>query len=142
MNNIFLENLDNALEDVQMQHVHYDNISQCLSKIHDLEDQLKDAKKELTNAIDKMCADLAVYIRQLNSNLKVSIKTNTCDVIYRTQLLSCIAKPEEGCWYFDTTDFGRGFSKRYPQCCRLSCPVDDLASCLVDHFRNSYRSLV
>jgi len=141
MSSIFLESLDNALDNVQMAHVHYDNVEQHVSKISDLKRQIKDAEEELREAIDKMCADIAVEIRQLNPHLKVMIKTNCCDIVYRSKLLSCQAKPFEKCWYFDSTDFGRRFSKRYPQCCKLNCPISDLACCLDEFYRQHFRSL-
>lgn len=142
MNKLFLENLDSALEEVNMSHVHCDNIEQHVSKINDLRDQVKDAEIELREAIDKMCADISIEIRQLNPSLKVMIKTNYLDVIYRSRLLSCKVLPYENCWSFDSTDFGRRFTKRYPQCCRLNYPINELAGCICDFFRSHFRSLI
>lgn len=136
-----LENLDAALEDVQMQHVHCENIEQLVTNVSDLESQVKDAKRNLNIAVDKMCADLATEIRQLQPGLTVILKTNCCDIGYKTKYVSCIAKPFEGCWDFNAYEFGRHFAKRYPHCCRLSCPLSDIASCLAEYFNNNYRSL-
>lgn len=142
MSKLFLENLDNALEDVQMSHVHCDNIEQYVDKINDLKSQVKDAETKLREAIDKMCADISVEIRQLSPNLRVTIKSNCFDVIYRSKLLSCRVVPHENRWYFDDTNFGDRFSKKYPQCCRLNCPINDLANCICEFFRNHFRSLI
>jgi len=139
--NLFLENLENAMDSVQMSHVHCDGLEQSVFKINDLKNQLKEAEKELCENIDKMCADIAIEIRQFNPNLKVVIKTNGCEVHYRSKLLSCVVKPHEGCWDFDSTDFGKVFSKRNPNCHRLNCPISDLACAIAEHFRNSFRSL-
>jgi len=140
--NLFMENLDNALNDVQMPHVHCDNIEQILSKINDLKKQVSDAEEEMNRAIDKMCADIAVEIRQLNPFLKVILKNKCLDVIYKTKLLSCQVMPVERCWEFGSTEFGRVFLKRNSHCCRLDCPMSDLAAAIDTHFRNSFRSLI
>lgn len=141
MGSLFIENLNEALEEVQMPHVHCDNIEQIVYKINDLNKQVREAEKELGAAVDKMCADIVVEIRQLNPNLKVMIKTNCCDVVYRTKLLSCQADPVTKTWNFGSTDFGRQFAKRNPHCCRLDCPMSDMANAIDEYFRICFRSL-
>ena len=124
-----------------MSHAHSDNIDMCVDKILDLRSKQKEAEKELVECIDKMCADLATEIRRLQPNLSVMMKTSGCDICYRTRILSCLAKPYDGCWNFDTTEFGCQFNKRYPECRQLSCCLIDLAASIVDFFNNHFRSL-
>lgn len=137
-----LEQLDNALNDVQMTHVHCDNICNVVAHILDLQKQQKESEKGLITVIDKMCAELATEIRALQPCLKVSLKTNCCEVGYRSKLIQCQVKPYDGCWCFDSTDFGKMFSKRYPSCRQLSCPLNEFATNLVEFFNSQYRSLV
>jgi len=141
MSDVFLEYLDGALDDVQMSYAHYDDIECCVSKVCDLKNQIKKVEEELREVIDKMCADIAVEVRQLNPNLQVVIRTNCCDVHYRSKSISCQVKPFEKCWYFDATEFGKRFSKRYPQCCKLDCSISDLSHCLNEFYRQHFRSL-
>lgn len=141
MSKLLLEHLDTALDDVQMSHVHNDNINACVDKVLDYKNKIKDAEKELVECIDQLCAELSTEIRRLQPNLTVSMKTGVCEVCYRTRILTCCAKPYDGCWNFDGNDFGCMFSKRYPECKKLSCHIPDLASCIVEYFNNHYRSL-
>jgi hypothetical protein len=141
MNNLFSENLDNALEEVQMSHVHCENIETCVSTVLDIKSQLKEAEKDLLMSVDKMCAELATEIRRLQPNLTVTIKSNSCEIGFRTRCINCISKPYEGCWNFDSMEFGKYFTRRYPQCCRLDCSLGELASCIVEYFRNHFKAL-
>lgn len=141
MSDLITEAIDAALDGVQMSHTHCDNVDGCVKEILDLRERQKEKDKELVALVDKMCAELATEIRALQPNLVVSIKTNCCDVGYRTKSISCIVKPFEGCWDFGNSEFGVIFSKRYPQCRQLSCQLPDLAKCIAEYFNNSYRSL-
>lgn len=136
-----LEQLENALSDVQMSHVHCDNICGIVDGILNLKKQQQESEKELVIAIDKMCAELATEIRALQPYLTVSLRTNCCEIGYRTKMIHCQVKPYDGCWCFDSTDFGKMFSKRYPSCRQLSCPLGELAANLVEYFNSQYRSL-
>lgn len=139
--NMILEKLDSALSDVQMTHAHCESICGIVDRILDLQKQQKETEKELIVAVDRMCAELATEIRALQPCLTVSLKTNCCEVGYRTKIIDCQVKPYDGCWCFDSTDFGKIFSRRYPSCRQLSCPLAELASCLAEYFNNQYRSL-
>lgn len=141
MSRIFAENLDNALDEVQMSHVHCENIETCVATVLDIKNQLKEAEKELVGAADKICAELATEIRRLQPNLVVTIQTNCCKVGFRTKCIDCVVKPYEGCWSFDSLDFGKYFTRRYPQCCKLNCPLNELAESLVEYFSNHFKAL-
>lgn len=141
MSSVFLENLDNSLEEVQMSHIHCENVDACVATVLDMKEQLKDAEKELVSAIDKMCAELSTEVRRRQPNLTTTIKTNCCEIGFRTRFIHCHVKPYEGCWSFDNSDFGTQFTRRYPQCCKLTCPLGELACCLVEYFNNHFRSL-
>jgi len=141
MSKLILEQLDNALDDIQMSHVHCDAVDVCVKEILDLRERQKEKEKELVASVDKMCAELSTEIRILQPNLVVSIKTNCIEIGYRTKSISCVVKPFDGCWEFGSSEFGSIFSKRYPQCRQLSCSLDELAKCIVEFFNNAYRSL-
>lgn len=139
---MIIERLNEALDEVQMSHAHCDNINTIVSRILDLQKQQKEAEKDLIASIDKMCADLATEVRALQPCLVVSIKTNCCEIGYRTKVINCQVKPYDGCWCYSSTDFGKQFSKRYPSCRQLSCSLEELAGCVVEFFNSQYRSLV
>jgi hypothetical protein len=141
MSKILLEQLDNALDDIQMSHVHFENIDHCVNQILNLKNEIKEKEKELISYIDKLCADLSTEIRKLQPNLSVSIKTGMCEICYRTKSLFCCVKPYDNCWDFNSNDFGMVFSKRFPECRKLSCEITKLAECIVSYFNNHYRSL-
>lgn len=141
MKNILLETLDNALDEVQMSHEYADNIDGCVKDILSLREQQKQAEQELVRCIDKLCADLATEIRALQPNLCVTLKTGCAEIGYRTRMINCAAKPYDKCWDFGGTDFGSYFSKKFPECRPLDCPVCNLARALVSHFNNHYKSL-
>ena len=141
MSDILLENLDNALDDVQMSHEYSDDIQNCVKSILSLRDQQKETEQELVRCIDRLCADLATEVRALQPNLCVTLKTGCIEIGYRTRMIGCTAKPYDKCWDFNNTDFGQYFSKKYPECRPLDCPINNLARCLVDFFNNHYKSL-
>lgn len=138
---IFKEELELALNELEDSHAHCDAIDCFVQEILCLKDQIKEKEKDLRSAIDKMCADLSTEIRSMQPNLTASIKTNCCEIGYRTKSINCVVKPIDGCWDFNTSEFGSIFSKRYPQCRQLSCSLHELAKCLVEFFNNTYRSL-
>lgn len=137
-----LEQLDNALDDIQMPHVYCNNVCNIVERMLNLQKQQKETEKELIAAIDKMCAELATEVRSLQPCLTVTLKTSCCEIGYRTKFIKCQVKPYDGCWCFDSTDFGRLFSKRYPSTRQFSCSLNELATNLVEFFNNQYRSLV
>jgi hypothetical protein len=139
---LFLEDLNNTLDEVsEMHHEHFDRIESIVNQIVNLKNQQKEKDKELIASIDKMCAELSTEVRLLQPNLVVSIKTNCCEIGYRTKCITCRVKPYDGCWDFGSSDFGMLFSKRYPECRQLNCSLSDLARSLVEFFTNTYRSL-
>jgi hypothetical protein len=142
MSNILMEHLDAALDDVHMSHEYADEINGCVQKVLSLRDEQKCAEQELVRCIDRLCADLATEIRALQPNLHVTIKTGCLEIGYRTRIICCVAKPYDGCWNYDGTDFGLYFSKKYPECRPLDCTITDLSRRLVDYFNNHYKSLV
>ena len=141
MSTLFSEQLDRALDDVNMSHAHYDAINSCVDSILEFKNKIKTVEKELIEHVDKLCADLSTEVRRLQPNLTVAIRTGACDICYRTKILNCNIKAYDGCWDFDNNDFGRLFSKKYPQCKKLSCDIYELASSIVEFFNNHYRSL-
>jgi len=138
---IFKEELDLALNDIDTSHPHCDAIHCYIQEILSLQDEIKNKEKELRSTIDKMCADLSTEIRAIQPNLTVSIRTNCCEIKFRTKNICCIVKPIDSCWDFGSSEFGIIFSKRYPQCRQLSCSLHELAKCIVEFFNNTYRSL-
>lgn len=141
MSKLLLEQLDNVLNDIKMPHEHYEYMDSCVKDILELRERQKEKEKELISAVDKMCAELSTLVRALQPNLIVSIRTNCCEIGYRTKSISCMAKPFDGCWDFGSSEFGVVFSRRYPQCRQLSCDLTELAKCMVEFFNNTYRSL-
>jgi len=133
--------LDILLEDVKMSHEHNDSISATCAKIKDLESQAKTAKAELSQCIDALCADLAKEIRRIQPSLNVTMNSIGCNVSYRAKAITCEVIPFNGKWNFNSSDFGRMFVRRFPDCCDLSCPATHLAKCLAEFFVNQYRSL-
>lgn len=133
--------LDVLLEDVKMSFEHSDSISEVCKKISDLDAQSRAAKAELAQCIDSLCADLAKEIRKLQIDLNVTINRNGCNVGYRAKFIPCNVIATEKKWDFSGSDFGRMFSRRFPECCALDCSVPHLAKCLAEFFTNQYRSL-
>ena len=130
-----------VLEDIKMTHDHCDNISKQCANIKELEQNVINLRKELAYSRDALCADLAKEIRKLQKDLNVTITRLGCNVGYRAKYITCEVIPFDNKWSFSATDFGRMFSKRYPECCKLDCPITTLAKCLSEFFSNQYRSL-
>jgi hypothetical protein len=130
------------LEDVKMSHEHHDSISATCEKIKMLEMQTKEARTELSQCVDSLCADLAKEIRRLQIDLNVTMNRSGCNVGYRAKYIPCNVMAFEKKWDFSGTDFGRIFMRRYPDCCDLNCSIPHLAKCLAEFFTNQYRSLI
>jgi len=133
--------LSTLLEDVKMSHEHNDSISAVCAKIKDLEVQAQTAKAELAQCKDALCADLAKEIRRLQIDLNVTMTRIGCNVGFRAKSIVCEIVPFENKWSFASSDFGRMFIRRYPECGDLGCSVPHLAKCLAEFFTNQYRSL-
>jgi hypothetical protein len=129
------------LEDVKMSHEHNDSISAVCNKIKTLEIQTKESRTELSQCIDALCADLAKEIRRLQIDLNVTMTKIGCNVGYRSKYITCEVVPFQNKWNFSSSDFGRMFMRRYPDCCDLGGSIPHLAKCLAEFFTNQYRSL-
>lgn len=133
--------LNMLFEDIKMSHEHNDSISAACGKIKDLRTQSDLARAELAQCIDALCADLAKEIRRLETNLNVTMTRIGCNVGYRAKYITCEVVPFDNKWSFASTDFGRMFIRKYPDCGDLGCSVPHLAKCLAEFFSNQYRSL-
>lgn len=133
--------LETVLEDVKMSHEHNDSIAAVCAKIKDLDAQKKAATSELSQCVDALCADLAKEIRRLQIDLNVTINRLGCNVGYRAKYITCEVVPFDNKWNFSSSDFGRMFIRRYPDCAKLDCSIPHLAKCLAEFFSSQYRSL-
>jgi hypothetical protein len=139
---LILETLEKSLETLQMPSEYYDQIASLSNVIMQTKEELKKQELDLAHAIDSLYAELAKEIRKQQPKLLVSIRTNGCEVGYRTRAILCNMEPFGKKWNFGLTPFGVVFQKRYPQCKQLSCSLKELAETIVEFFKNNFRSLV
>lgn len=134
------ELLDAAMGDIKFSHEHSEKISGILAKVRDLRKDLAVAQSELSHAVDRMYAQLAMTTRKLQPELGVSLQKNGCVIGYRSRCLVCSADPHTGKWSWGDGDFGRIFQKKYGDC-PIDSSLDDIAKNIVDFFGSHYKSL-
>jgi len=139
---LILETLEKSLDEIEMPSKYYDKIASLANVIKQTKEELRKQELELAQSIDTLYAELAKEIRKRQPNLLVSIRTNGCEIGYRTRSILCNMGPFEEKWNFGLTPFGAAFQKRYPQCKQLTCSLGELADTIVEFFKNNFRSLI
>lgn len=139
---LILERVEQALNDVEVStNSHLKGVTDVLESIAYYETKIKECKKELGSAIDKICGDLAMTIRKMQPKLIVTIQNGGCIIGYRTKSIVCKVDPLKKEWDFSFNEFGKIFAKRNPSCTHLGCDLEDMAKRIADFFNHQYTSL-
>lgn len=112
------------------------------AKLEEARRNVNDLEKQLMYAVDRMCGNLAMKVRQSKPALSVSLGNGGCKVGYRSKHLMFKPDLAKRTWQVDSHD--PSFARRYARSFAspmLDQDVVEVSKCIADFFSRHYRSL-
>ena len=137
----FKKVLDEQLDSIDQEQGRIIRISQVNEQIIQLENQIRELRKQAQDEMEGFVGDLAVSVRKALPGIGVSLNGGRCNVSHMSHNLSLQPDVKSGTWNVEPNKAGRRFSKHHGNSLNLNNDVGPLADGINSFFRKRYKRL-